>query len=69
MVTRREEGYNKGKNGKGHQGMGIKDPWTKPKGGRIDGGRWDGWGGGEGWGKWRQLHKKNNNKRNKLRKK
>ena len=27
---------------KGHQGTCIKDPWTKPKRGRIKGGRW-GW--------------------------
>ena len=26
--------------GKGHQGTCIKDPWTKPKEGRIEGGRW-----------------------------
>ena len=33
-VTRRvEEGYNKGKNGKGSQGTCITDTWTKPKGG------------------------------------
>ena len=33
--------------GKSHQGTCIKDPWTKPKGVRIEGGRWGGWGGGE----------------------
>ena len=37
---------------KGHPGTCMKDTWTKPKGGRIEGGRW-GWvrqwgsGGGE----------------------
>ena len=46
-----------GKKGKGHQGTCIKDIRTKPKGGRIEGGRW-GW---VGWGKvvvgkWRQLY-------------
>ena len=55
-----------GKKRKGHQGTCIKDPdpWTKPKGDRIEGGRW-------GWvgrgkvvvGKWRQLYL-NNNKSN-----
>ena len=45
----------------------IKDPWTKPKGGRIEGGRW-GW---VGWekvvaGKWRQLYLNNNKKKKKL---
>ena len=28
-----------GKKGKGHQGTCIKDMWTKPKEGRIEGGR------------------------------
>ena len=42
----------------------IKDPWTKPKRGRIESGRW-GW---VGWGKvvvgkWRQLYLNNNNRR------
>ena len=50
--------------GKGHQGTSIKDPWTKPNGGRIEGGRW----GCLGWGvvvgrKWRQLYLNNNKKR------
>ena len=36
------EGNNMGKKGKGHQGTCIKDPWTKPKRGRIEGGRWVG---------------------------
>ena len=30
-----------GKKGKVHQGTCMKDTWTKPKGGRIEGGRWD----------------------------
>ena len=42
-VTSRERGGNNGgKKRKGHQGTCIKDPWTKPKGGTIEGGRW-GW--------------------------
>ena len=32
--------------GKGRQGTCVKDPWTRPKAGRIEGGRW-GW---VGWG-------------------
>ena len=52
-----------GKKGKGCQGTWVKDPWTKPKGGRIEGGRC-------GWveqgkvvaRKWRQLYLKNNEK-------
>ena len=47
----REEGGNGGKKEKGHQGTYIKDPWMKPKEGRIEGGRWV-WGGGEKW--WRE---------------
>ena len=31
-----------GKEGKGHQGTYIKDIWTKPKGRKIEGGKW-GW--------------------------
>ena len=54
------EGDNGGKKGKDCQGTCIKDPWTKPKGGRIEGGRW-------GWvglgGKWRQLYLNNNIKK------
>ena len=46
---------------KSHQRTVIKDPWAKPKVGRIEGGRW-------GWlqwgevvaGKWRQLYLNNN---------
>ena len=40
-------GDNGGERGKGCQGTCIKDTWTKPKGGRIEGERW-GW---LGWGK------------------
>ena len=44
----------------------IKDTWTKPKGGRIKGGKWR----GLGWGvvvgrKWRQLYLNNNKKKEK----
>ena len=39
-VTR--AGGNGEKRGKGCQGTCTKDTWTKPKGGRIEGGRW-GW--------------------------
>ena len=35
-------GDNGKKRGKGCQGTCVKEPWTKPKGGRIDDGRW-GW--------------------------
>ena len=45
MGTRGEKGGRGGtggKKGKGHQGTCIKDPWTKPNGGRIVGGR-QGW--------------------------
>ena len=62
MVTRGEGDY-EGKKGKGHQGTCIKDPWTKPKGRRIEGRRW-GWV-GQGVvveGKWRQLYLNNNKK-------
>ena len=34
---------NSGEKGKGHQGTCIKNAWTKPEAGRIEGGRW-GWG-------------------------
>ena len=37
-----------GESGKGHQGTCIKDPQTRPKGGRIEG-EWWGW---LGWGQW-----------------
>ena len=35
---------------KSHQGIYIKDPWTKPKRGRIKGGRWGWVGQGRGGG-------------------
>ena len=50
---------NGGKKGKGCQGTHIKDPWTKPKGGKMEGRRMEGrrWGvseegesGGAWWG-------------------
>ena len=42
-VTRGEVRGDSGeKKGKGCQETCIKDPWTKPNGGRIEGGRW-GW--------------------------
>ena len=34
--------------GGGFTGTSIKDTWTKPKGGRIEGGRW-------GWLGWREV--------------
>ena len=47
----------------GHQGTYIKDTWTKPKGGRIEGGRWGMGGvGGVVGRKWRQLYLNNNKK-------
>ena len=55
---------NRGKKRKGRQGTCMKDPWTKPKGDRIEGGRW-GWV-GQGKvvaAKRRQLYL-NNNKKN-----
>ena len=49
---------------KGSQGTCIKEPWTKPKGGRIEGGRWRWVGWGEAVvGKWRQLYLNDNKKR------
>ena len=53
---------------KGFSGTCIKDPWTKPKGGRIEGGSW-GWlgSGGVVGRKWRQLYL--NNKFKKLKNK
>ena len=52
-----------GGKGKDRQGTCIRDTWTKPKGGRIEGGRW-GWVGQQGvvGGKWRQLYLNNNKK-------
>ena len=64
------EGKNVGKKGKGHQETCIKDPWTKPKWGRIEGGRWGEVG---QWrvlvGKWSQLYLNNFFKSEKKRKK
>ena len=37
---------------KGHQGTCKKDTWTKPKRGRIEGGRWGWVGRGSGAGAW-----------------
>ena len=44
------------------QGTCMKDPWTKPKGGWIEGGRWGWW----GWGQWRQLYLNDNYKNKKI---
>ena len=41
---------NGGKRGIGFSGTFIKDTWTKPKGGKIEGGRWGWLGLGEWWG-------------------
>ena len=47
-APRGEVGGDKGrKRGKSCQGTCIKDTWTKPKGGRIEGGRWGCMGVGE----------------------
>ena len=43
------EGDDGGKKGKGHQRTCIKDPWTKPKGDRIEGVGRNGWGGKKWW--------------------
>ena len=58
-----EEGDNRRKIGKGHQGTCINDPLDKAKEGRIKGGKW----GRGGWGKvvarkWRQVCLNNNKK-------
>ena len=52
-----------GGKGEGFSGKCIKDTWTKPKGGRIKGGKW-GWLGWEGvvGGTWRQLYLNNKKK-------
>ena len=39
LTVTRGDGDNWGKKGKGCQGTSIKDLWTKPKVGRIEGGR------------------------------
>ena len=50
MVTREErDGDNGGKNGKGHQGTCIKDPWTKPRREGLKVGGVGGWGGVKCW--------------------
>ena len=46
LTVTRGERDNRGKKGKGHQGTCIKDPWTKPKWGRMENG---GWGRGKLW--------------------
>ena len=58
-----------GKKGKSHEGTCMKDPWTKPKRGRIEGGRR--WWAGRGKlvvGKWRQLYLNKNKKNGRKRK-
>ena len=51
VTTGEGEGITEGgKKGKGQQGTCIKDTWTKPKRGRIKGGRWGWVGHGEWWG-------------------
>ena len=46
-----------GKKGKGHKRTLMRDPWTEPKGGGIEGGRWAGVGQGKVVvGKWRQFY-------------
>ena len=58
-----EEGNNRGKKGKGNQGTSKKGPWTKSKGGKIEGGEEGVDGAGEcDGGKWRQLHLNNSKK-------
>ena len=56
-VTRGEVGGDNG-GGEDHQGTCIKDTWTKPKGGRIEGGA-----GGVMGRKWRQWYLNNNKKK------
>ena len=64
-------GGNKWGKGEGFSGTTIKDTWTKPKVGRIKGGKWGwlGWGGVVG-GEWRKLYLNNNKKKlkNKIKK-
>ena len=52
--------------GEGFSGTYIKDTWTKPNRGRIEGGKWGwlGWRGVVGI-KWRQLYLNNNKVKNK----
>ena len=52
LTVNRGEGKrdNQGNQGKVHQGTCIKDTWTKPKGCRVKGGRWE-WVGRKWWGK------------------
>ena len=66
-VTRGEVGADNG--GKRRKVICIKDPWTKPKGGRIDCERW-GWLGWVSviWGQLRQLYLNNNKKRERKKK-
>ena len=67
-MTRGEEGEDSG--GGNCQGTCIKDTWTKPKRGRIEGRRWEIAGVGESdGGKWRQLYLNNSEKREKYEKK
>ena len=48
-MTGRERGGNNGDKAKGFTGITIKDTWTITRWGGNRGGRWEGWGGGEGW--------------------
>ena len=50
-IKRGQGGDNGGKEGKGHQGTCIKDPWPKPMGVGLRVGGGGGWGGGSGRGK------------------
>ena len=64
MTRGKGERDNGGKKGKSCQGPCRKNPWTKPKGGKTEGGKW-GWVGGGGKvvaGKWRPLYMNNNKK-------
>ena len=53
-----------GEKERGHQGTCIKDIWIRPKGGRIEGGRWGSVQrvGGVGGAKWRHLYLNDNKK-------
>ena len=49
IITRGEAGGDNGrKMGNGFSGTSIKDTWTKPKWGRIKGGKW-------GWLGWEEM--------------